>query len=328
MQSAGAGALYERFLRLRARLEAEGLFDPALKRPLPPHPRAIGVVTSLAGAALHDVRRRWRAGRRTCRSCLSERRPGSRCAGGALPGHRARRPARRSRHPDRLPRRRLARGPLGLQRRARRARDPRGADARRERRRPRDRRDARRPRRRPARADADRGRRARGAGDGGAASGARRPRRGAGEAQRERPRDAGAAPRPRWPCAWRARARRWRGARHVARPARASASPRRRHAPWPPADRVPTRPRLAFVTRSRSRGRASRRGSTRAAVRLEALDPHRVLARGYALLVDARRSAGHVGRPSWRSAPASARVLPTAGPSSRRRRSSRRAAPR
>jgi exodeoxyribonuclease VII large subunit len=55
MQSAGAGALYERFLRLRARLEAEGLFDPALKRPLPAHPRAIGVVTSLAGAALHDV---------------------------------------------------------------------------------------------------------------------------------------------------------------------------------------------------------------------------------------------------------------------------------
>ncbi|MEO5844031.1 MAG: exodeoxyribonuclease VII large subunit [Caldimonas sp.] len=55
MQSAGAGALYERFLRLRARLEAEGLFDAALKRPLPLHPRAIGVVTSLAGAALHDV---------------------------------------------------------------------------------------------------------------------------------------------------------------------------------------------------------------------------------------------------------------------------------
>ncbi len=55
MQSAGAGALYERFLRLRARLEAEGLFDSALKRRLPQHPRAIGVVTSLAGAALHDV---------------------------------------------------------------------------------------------------------------------------------------------------------------------------------------------------------------------------------------------------------------------------------
>jgi exodeoxyribonuclease VII large subunit len=55
MRSAGAGALYERFLRLRARLEAEGLFDAAAKRQLPAHPRAIGVVTSLAGAALHDV---------------------------------------------------------------------------------------------------------------------------------------------------------------------------------------------------------------------------------------------------------------------------------
>jgi exodeoxyribonuclease VII large subunit len=55
MLQSGAGALYERFLRLRARLEGEGLFDPALKRPLPAFPRAIGVVTSLAGAALHDV---------------------------------------------------------------------------------------------------------------------------------------------------------------------------------------------------------------------------------------------------------------------------------
>ncbi len=55
MQDAGAGALYERFLRLRARLAAEGLFDAASKRPLPSHPSAVGVVTSLAGAALHDV---------------------------------------------------------------------------------------------------------------------------------------------------------------------------------------------------------------------------------------------------------------------------------
>src|SRR6185295_6285120 len=55
MRAAGAGALYERFLRLRSRLDAEGLFDGAAKRPLPMHPRAVGVVTSLAGAALHDV---------------------------------------------------------------------------------------------------------------------------------------------------------------------------------------------------------------------------------------------------------------------------------
>jgi len=55
MQAAGAGALYEQFLRLKARLEAEGLFDPARKRRLPAYPGAIGVVTSLGAAALHDV---------------------------------------------------------------------------------------------------------------------------------------------------------------------------------------------------------------------------------------------------------------------------------
>ncbi len=55
MRRAGAGALYEQFLRLKARLEAEGLFDAAVKRPLPGFVRRIGVITSLAGAALHDV---------------------------------------------------------------------------------------------------------------------------------------------------------------------------------------------------------------------------------------------------------------------------------
>ncbi|HZT54938.1 MAG TPA: exodeoxyribonuclease VII large subunit, partial [Burkholderiaceae bacterium] len=55
MQGAGAGALYEQFLRIRARLEAQGLFDPARKRALPAYPRAVGVVTSLGAAALHDV---------------------------------------------------------------------------------------------------------------------------------------------------------------------------------------------------------------------------------------------------------------------------------
>ena len=55
MRPAGAGALFEQFLRLKARLEAEGLFDDDLKRPLPPYPRALGVVTSLGAAALHDV---------------------------------------------------------------------------------------------------------------------------------------------------------------------------------------------------------------------------------------------------------------------------------
>jgi len=55
MERAGQGALFEQFLRLKAKLEAEGLFDPAHKRAAPAHPRAIGVVTSLGAAAWHDV---------------------------------------------------------------------------------------------------------------------------------------------------------------------------------------------------------------------------------------------------------------------------------
>ena len=55
MQRAGAGALYERFLRLRARLEAQGLFDASRKRSLPAFSRSVGIVTSLGAAALRDV---------------------------------------------------------------------------------------------------------------------------------------------------------------------------------------------------------------------------------------------------------------------------------
>jgi len=55
LRRAGQGALFEQFLQRKARLEAEGLFDPARKRALPVVPRAIGVVTSLGAAALHDV---------------------------------------------------------------------------------------------------------------------------------------------------------------------------------------------------------------------------------------------------------------------------------
>lgn len=55
LQPAGAGVLYQRFLLLKAQLEAEGVFDPARKRPLPRQPRRIGLVTSPAGAALHDM---------------------------------------------------------------------------------------------------------------------------------------------------------------------------------------------------------------------------------------------------------------------------------
>jgi len=55
MRRAGLGPLYERFLQLKDRLGREGLFDPAAKRPVPEHPKRIGVVTSLAAAALRDV---------------------------------------------------------------------------------------------------------------------------------------------------------------------------------------------------------------------------------------------------------------------------------
>ena len=55
MQRVGAGSLFEEFLRLRARLQVQGLFDAARKRPIPAFPGAIGVITSPGAAALHDV---------------------------------------------------------------------------------------------------------------------------------------------------------------------------------------------------------------------------------------------------------------------------------
>ena len=55
IRSAGEGARHLEFLRLKEKLEAEGLFDPARKQPLPERPQVIGVVTSPTGAALQDV---------------------------------------------------------------------------------------------------------------------------------------------------------------------------------------------------------------------------------------------------------------------------------
>lgn len=55
IRRAGLGALFEAFEQLKARLGREGLFEIERKKPLPPCPRQIGIVTSPAAAALHDV---------------------------------------------------------------------------------------------------------------------------------------------------------------------------------------------------------------------------------------------------------------------------------
>ncbi|NMG63663.1 exodeoxyribonuclease VII large subunit [Azoarcus indigens] len=55
LRPAGVGNLYEAFNRLKDKLANEGLFDPATRRPLPRHPRGVGIVTSPAAAALQDV---------------------------------------------------------------------------------------------------------------------------------------------------------------------------------------------------------------------------------------------------------------------------------
>ncbi len=63
VQPAGIGVWQAQFERLKEQLEAEGLFDPTRKRPLPPFPQRVGVVTSPTGAVFHDIchvaGRRW-----------------------------------------------------------------------------------------------------------------------------------------------------------------------------------------------------------------------------------------------------------------------------
>jgi exodeoxyribonuclease VII large subunit len=63
VEFAGQGALWEAFARLKEKLAKEGLFDPERKKPLPPFPRRIGVITSASGAVWHDIihilERRW-----------------------------------------------------------------------------------------------------------------------------------------------------------------------------------------------------------------------------------------------------------------------------
>jgi exodeoxyribonuclease VII large subunit len=73
LQPAGLGDLALRFEETKARLAAEGLFGAGRKRTLPPRPATVGVVTSLSGAVLHDVRRvlerRWPLARLLVSAC-------------------------------------------------------------------------------------------------------------------------------------------------------------------------------------------------------------------------------------------------------------------
>lgn len=55
MEQDGKGNLYEQFEKLKAKLQAEGLFDQSLKKPIPRYPKCVGVVTAPTGAAVRDI---------------------------------------------------------------------------------------------------------------------------------------------------------------------------------------------------------------------------------------------------------------------------------
>ena len=55
MEKEGSGDLFQAFLRMKDKLEKEGLFDPSAKKPIPAFPRKIGIVTSPTGAAIRDI---------------------------------------------------------------------------------------------------------------------------------------------------------------------------------------------------------------------------------------------------------------------------------
>ena len=120
--AAGAGDLHARYEALRAKLAAEGLFDERRKRPIPRWPRRIGVVTSPVGVVWRDIANVLRRRYPLVELVLSA----SSVQGDAAAPAIVRALQRLYDHPgldvgDPRPRRRLARGPVELQRRARRA---------------------------------------------------------------------------------------------------------------------------------------------------------------------------------------------------------------
>ena len=123
VEPTGAGALALAFEQLKQRLGAEGLFDPARKRPLPFLPRRIGVVTSPSGAVIRDIVRV--AHRRYPIPILLAPTPvqGEGAALGIAAGDPQAGGDRRRRRHHRRARRRLAGGSVGVQRGAGRARD-------------------------------------------------------------------------------------------------------------------------------------------------------------------------------------------------------------
>ncbi len=192
LEPLGKGSLQQAFEELKERLEKEGLFDPARKRPLPMLPRRIGVVTSPTGAVLRDILRVLRSRYANLEVLVYPALvQGEGAAAEIAQGIRALNRIGRPRRHRARPRRRQPRGPVGLQRGGRRPRDrgfphPDHLGGG-----PRDRLHDRGLRGRPARPHAVGRRRARGAGQGGPPGEGRRPRgaprRGAAPPARARP---------------------------------------------------------------------------------------------------------------------------------------------
>src|SRR5262249_385246 len=127
MRIAGIGALLAQLEELKRKLAAEGLFDAARKQPLPNYPATVGLVTSPVGAAVRDIVKVLRARWPGIRIVLAPVKVQGEGAARDRDGDRALRPLGPGGPADRGPRRRLDRGPVGVQRGNRGPRDRRCA---------------------------------------------------------------------------------------------------------------------------------------------------------------------------------------------------------